>query len=91
MNKQTRDINNDNCVIVEFVTESNSIQLGFQAWLADEDVKMLEELKQNEKIIKVNWPKNLETEEARVMKKKIKFGKFEEYAVKVIDYGCKYE
>lgn len=62
-------MNNDDCLLVEFVNENNSIAVGFREWLTIKyNDEMLQELVNKGNSVQISWP-SCEIKSAMKMKK----------------------
>ncbi|XP_011698129.1 PREDICTED: uncharacterized protein LOC105456055, partial [Wasmannia auropunctata] len=66
-------MNNDKCLLVEFVNEDNSIAVGFQDWLVkDKDnEENIKTIVKNKTLVEILWP-SCEIKSAQQMKKIVK-------------------
>lgn len=66
-------MNNDECLLVEFVNENNSIAVGFREWLTVrcDDDEILQDLVDKGNPVEISWP-SCEIKSAMKMKKIIK-------------------
>lgn len=80
------DITNNECILVEFVNEENSIQTGFLSWLQESDAKNVENIIKNREEVLIQWP-DIDTAEANLIKNKLKKAKFVKHPVIVIATG----
>jgi len=50
-------MNNDKCLLIEFVNEDNSIVVGFQDWLIkDKDEENITTILKKKTLIRISWP-----------------------------------
>ena len=49
-------IDNNNCILVEFVNEESTIQTGFLEWVEDEDKKKIHDIIASQTVVTINWP-----------------------------------
>lgn len=86
-------MNNNNCLLVEFVNENNSIAVGFREWLTIKcDDEMLQELVNKGKSVQISWP-SCEIKSATKMKKIIKTLTEKDWTttvIKVLAFGGMY-
>lgn len=87
------EVDNANCVLVEFVNEYNKLAVGYRIWFVEKDLiendDHLDEVIKDEITIQILWP-NCDVKSASTMKKIIKnFNKddWSTHAVKVHSYG----
>jgi len=84
-------MNNDNCILVEFVNEENSVAVGYTDWLEIKDDVCLQNIIDKKSIIKIKWPL-CEIKSALPMKKIIKGLRKKDWiltAVKIHAFGGK--
>ena len=81
-------MDDEKCILVEFVNESNKVAVGFIEWcnLADEEIQ--QHIK-DEDVVQINWP-NCDVGPAVSMKKKMKKCSFKVQAVKIRAQGGTY-
>lgn len=85
-------VNDDHCMIVEFLSDGNSLSVAYQCWLRDDQLHDIANLKKavlNKTITMISWPKST-IHPAKLMQKKMKkteWGKDE--AVRILNYGSK--
>lgn len=92
---QRLNIDNDNCIIVEFVNENNSLCMAYKSWLVDkklrENVNKIKSCieKRSEKLI--SWP-TIDVSPAEKMKKQLaKMKSWDaDQVVRILAYGCKF-
>lgn len=87
------EVDNANCVLVEFVNEHNKVAIGYRIWFVDKDLiendNNLDEIIRDENTTQILWP-NCDVKSASAMKKIIKNlnkDDWTKHAVKVHSYG----
>ncbi|XP_071632834.1 uncharacterized protein [Temnothorax longispinosus] len=87
------EVDNANCVLVEFVNENNKLAVGYRIWFDDKDFiendDNLDKVIRNEITTQILWP-NCDVKSASAMKKIVKNLKDDDWtkhAVKVHSYG----
>lgn len=89
------NVDDNNCLLVEFLNDNNSLSLAFRCWLKDEELrendKMLKSAIINKKETILCWP-SVKLNPAKKMKKQL--GKMPSWAndeaVRVLNIGGKY-
>jgi len=90
------ELDNANCILIEFVNEHNKLAVGYRIWLVDKNLiendDHLNEVISDEITTQILWP-NCDVKSASSMKKVIKNlnkDDWTEHAVKVHSYGGMY-
>jgi len=90
------ELDNANCILVEFVNEHNKLAVGYRIWFVDKNLiendDHLDEVISDEITTQILWP-NCDVKSASLMKKVIKNlnkDDWTEHAVKVHSYGGMY-
>lgn len=84
-------MNNDNCILVEFVNEENSVAVGYTDWLEIKDDVWLQNIIDKKSIVIIKWPL-CKIKSAMPMKKIIKGLRKKDWistAVKIHAFGGK--
>ena len=85
------EINNDDCLLVEFTNKSNNHAIAFRSWLQSSySSNMLDKIIETGKEIVIDWPKNTDIKPAKEMKKILTdydSGDWELTSVKVLSSG----
>lgn len=87
------DINDDECILVEFINEKKNdkpvISVGFQDWLRHKYKRKLESIIRNKTKAEIYWP-DIEVSTAKKLIPKLKNSRFTIFPVRVLSRGGKF-
>lgn len=79
-------VDNNECILLEFVNDSNSVAVGFLSWMKENDVEQVQMLITEKKEVQVMWP-DCPIQSASYMKAKLPKANFEAHVARVLDVG----
>lgn len=84
------ELDNEKCLLLEFVNEDKKISVGFQSWLEDRNIgdKELSNIIKNKIEVKIKWP-NCDIAPA-IIKKRIKTCTFKTVVARILSFGGMY-
>lgn len=81
-------VNNSECMLLEFINESDSLAVGFLNWMKDDDIEQVQNLIHEKKEVEVMWP-DCPIKTALYMKNLLPKANFMTHVARILDVGGK--
>ncbi|OXU31990.1 hypothetical protein TSAR_013758 [Trichomalopsis sarcophagae] len=79
-------VDNNDCMLLEFVNDSNSLAVGYLNWLKEDDLLEIQNLIKQKKEVEVMWP-DCTIKTAVYMKAMLQKATFSTHVVRILDVG----
>lgn len=84
------DVQNENCILVEFVNENRKTQTCYLCWLSKDDQENIEQIIRDAKVVVMMWP-HVNAAEASIMKIRLRNTEWTAEPVIILAQGGNYQ